>query len=81
MNYDDTEYDGNPRDTKSKALRLYKKEDDQWKIKYAILEIIFKRNWLKKKNIVSIADELGQEKEGVPEKVEVDFEVQFQSVC
>ncbi|SDU41938.1 hypothetical protein SAMN04487931_10889 [Desulfobacula phenolica] len=58
LNYDDTEYAGNPRSTKSKALRLYKKEDDNGNIKYARLEIVYKRNWLKNKKIISIRDVL-----------------------
>lgn len=55
-NYKDTEYSNDLRKTKSKGLRLYKKKDLQGNIKSARLELLYKRNKLKKMNVNLIQD-------------------------
>ena len=54
--YPDTSYSNNIRTTKSKGLRLYKKRDKDGTIKSIRMEIVYKKNLLKKLNVYTIED-------------------------
>jgi len=58
-NYPDTEYSNDLRKTQSKGLRLYKKKDVTKKLKYARLELLYKKQKLKQLGIKTISDVFG----------------------